>query len=78
MSWRIAIALYLVIWWTILFAVLPFGVRSQAEEGEVVPGSEAGAPARPWLKRKIIATTILASIVLAIVWCVITYKLISL
>ncbi|MGL4496733.1 MAG: DUF1467 family protein, partial [Beijerinckiaceae bacterium] len=31
------IAIYFVIWWIILFAVLPFGVRSQVEEGKVVP-----------------------------------------
>ena len=31
---------YLLIWWVTLFAVLPIGVRGQAEEGEVVRGSE--------------------------------------
>ena len=32
------IALYFIIWWTLLFAILPFGVRSQAEAGEVAHG----------------------------------------
>ena len=34
-----AIAIYFIIWWTVLFAVLPFGVRSQEESGAVAPGS---------------------------------------
>jgi predicted secreted protein len=61
------LALYFVIWWILLFAVLPFGVRSQAESGEVVHGSEPGAPALPALREKAIWTTLVASIVLVVV-----------
>jgi predicted secreted protein len=60
------VALYFVIWWILLFAVLPFGVRSQAESGEVIHGSEPGAPALPALREKAIWTTLVASIVLII------------
>ncbi len=60
-------ALFFVIWWILLFAVLPFGVRSQAEAGEVVRGSEPGAPALPALREKAIWTTLVASIVLVVV-----------
>ena len=42
-----AIAIYFLIWWVVLFAVLPWGVRSQEEAGEVVPGTDPGAPAAP-------------------------------
>ena len=61
------LALYFVIWWILLFAVLPFGVRSQTESGEVVRGSEPGAPALPALREKAIWTTLVASVVLVIV-----------
>ncbi len=61
------IALYFVIWWILLFAVLPFGIRSQAESGEVVAGSEPGAPSAPALREKAIWTTLLAAIVLVAV-----------
>ncbi|MBB3019935.1 putative secreted protein [Microvirga lupini] len=61
------LALYFVIWWILLFAVLPFGVRSQTEAGEVVRGSEPGAPALPALREKAIWTTLVASVVLIIV-----------
>lgn len=58
------LALYFVIWWILLFAILPFGIRSQAETGEIVAGSEPGAPAAPALQEKAIWTTLVASIVL--------------
>lgn len=57
-------ALFFIIWWTLLFAVLPFGIRSQAETGEVVRGTEPGAPTAPALREKAIWTTLVAAIVL--------------
>ncbi|MGL4495208.1 MAG: DUF1467 family protein [Beijerinckiaceae bacterium] len=62
------IAIYFVIWWIILFAVLPFGVRSQVEEGKVVPGSEPGAPVAPKLVQKAIWTSVLAAVLTALVY----------
>ena len=44
MSLTFAIAIYVVIWWTVLFAVLPIGVRTQGEDGVVVPGTPESAP----------------------------------
>jgi predicted secreted protein len=44
MSVSFAIAIYVVIWWTVLFAILPIGVRTQGEDGFVVPGTPASAP----------------------------------
>jgi predicted secreted protein len=61
-----SVALYFVIWWVLLFAVLPFGVRSQAESGEVIQGSEPGAPALPALREKAIWTTLVSSVVLVL------------
>lgn len=65
-----ALALYFVIWWTVLFAVLPFGVRSQAETGEVAQGTEPGAPALPGMLRKALITSVIAAVVFLIVWYV--------
>jgi predicted secreted protein len=64
-SW---IAIYFVIWWVSLFTVLPFGVRSQLEEGEVVPGSEPGAPARPRWIRILLVNSALSLVYLAGIW----------
>ncbi len=68
---------YLLIWWMTLFAVLPFGVRGQAEEGEVVRGSEPGAPVDSQMKRKVILTTIIATILWLIVCSIILSGLLN-
>ena len=78
MSLATAIAIYFLIWWLVLFAVLPWGVRSQHEEGEVAPGSDPGAPVIPKLKRKLLWTTIVAGLVFALWYVVYTYRLIAL
>ena len=59
------VAMYFVIWWICLFAVLPLKVRTQGEAGEVVPGTPASAPARPQLAIKAGITTVVAGLVLA-------------
>lgn len=66
MSVITAIAIYFLIWWVVLFAVLPFRVRSQREAGEVVAGSDPGAPALPLLVWKLFWTTVVAGIVFAL------------
>jgi predicted secreted protein len=58
-----ALAVYFVIWWIVLFMVLPFGIRSQHEGGEVEPGTDPGAPVLPNLKRKALWTTVGATVV---------------
>jgi predicted secreted protein len=78
MGGALSVALYFVLWWTLLFAILPLGVRSQGEEGEITPGSEHGAPARPRLLWKFAITTVVTTIVFSIVYVVVNYKLISL
>ncbi|MEQ8544350.1 MAG: DUF1467 family protein [Roseitalea porphyridii] len=60
MGWLSAFAIFFIIWWVVLFAVLPFGVRSQAEDGSVEPGTEAGAPVAPRLGFKVALTTAIA------------------
>ncbi len=73
------IAIYLTIWWTVLFAVLPLGVKSHAEEGVPVPGGgDPASPVNPNLKRKFITTTWVAAILCALVYAVIRFGLIDL
>jgi predicted secreted protein len=72
-----AIAIYFLIWWVVLFAVLPFGVRSQRESGDVAPGTDPGAPAVPHLKRKLLWTTLVAGLVFALFYLVYSYRLVT-
>jgi predicted secreted protein len=78
MSLTFGIAVYFVIWWIALFAVLPFGVRTQHEEGKVVPGTPASAPVRPRYFMIVVATTVVAAMVFALGYAAITIGLIDL
>ncbi len=68
MSIGIGIAGYLLLWWVLLFAVLPLGVKSQREMNDVIPGSEPGAPVRPQLWRKALTTSIVAAFAWAVIY----------
>ncbi len=73
------IAIYLTIWWTALFAILPLGVRSYAEEGKPVPGGgDPSAPVNPNLRRKFITTTWVAAILWAALWAILHFHLVKL
>ena len=60
MSWITGAAVYLVTWWIVLFAVLPFGVR---QEENPRAGLDRGAPARPHMGLKLLATTLVSGVV---------------
>lgn len=57
-----AIALYFVVWWTLLFAVLPFRAK---DDGSIpyVPGQDPGAPPLPQMRRKALWTTLISDVV---------------
>jgi predicted secreted protein len=57
------IAIYFLIWWITLFAVLPFGVRSQHEGEEYTEGTDPGAPIAARIGIKLLWTTAVASVV---------------
>src|SRR5262245_53789231 len=74
MNWALGTATFFIIWWTLLFAILPFGVRSQHEAESMVPGTDPGAPVRPRLLLKLGVNTVLAAILWAIAnWAYIRY-----
>ena len=58
MGWATGLMVYLVIWWTVLFAILPLGVKRVENPGR---GEDRGAPERPDLKRKAIITSLVAA-----------------
>ena len=58
--WFSQAAIFLLIWFVILFAVLPWGVRQPTEPE---PGHDPGAPVNPQLGRKAIVTTVISLLV---------------
>jgi len=73
------VAIYVVIWWTVLFAMLPIGVRTSEEAGEkALPGTAESAPHLPNLLPKMVATTVVSSIVFAALYAIVVYRVITL
>lgn len=71
------IAIYIIIWWVVLFIVLPLGMNQGPQE-RPTDGADWGAPAQPNLKKKFLTTTWIAAIVWIVVILVIQFQLIPL
>ena len=78
MSKSFAVAVFFIIWWTLLFAVLPFWVHTQDDAGEVVPGTPRSAPKAPRLLRVFLTTTALSIVLFAVFYWVVTARVITL
>jgi len=65
MGWGLGVSIYFLIWWVVLFAVLPWGVRvpDQPEEGHAT-----SAPSNPHLWRKAVATTVVSGLIWVVVY----------
>lgn len=62
-----AVVIFVLIWWSVFFAVLPWGVRGRWEaDDDGVHGAEPGAPVKPDLKRKALITTGISAVLWAI------------
>lgn len=70
MAYKIStiLAIYFVLWWIVLFLTLPFGVRSQHEDGEGTDGTDPGAPVLSRMKAKLLWTTLISAAVFAAGW----------
>ena len=78
MSITTAIAVYFILWWVVLFAVLPFGVRSQEESGAVEPGTDPGAPTVPAIWSKLVWTTVASTVIFAVCAVLYRYRIVTL
>jgi predicted secreted protein len=71
MSITSALVLYAVLWFLTMLMILPLGVKSQAEAGEVEPGTPAGAPDQPMIGRKMLwATGVSAALWAVLFWII--------
>ncbi len=65
-----ALAIFFLIWWVVLFAVLPWGIRSQHEGQEMVAGTDPGAPTKARIGSKLLWTTLLAIAIYGVAYAV--------
>jgi predicted secreted protein len=65
MSWVTYFAIYFIVWWITLFAVLPFGLKTQDENEEVTLGTVSSAPRGPHVLRAMLWTTLVSMLICA-------------
>lgn len=63
MGWVSFAAIFFIVWWLVLFAVLPMGLKTQDDEGEVTLGTVSSAPRGPHMLRAVFRATIVAAVV---------------
>jgi predicted secreted protein len=74
MSWVSGVVVYAVLWWLVIFCVLPLGVKP-ANEAHL--GHDPGAPANPRIGYKVLLTTIITTAVFGVVYLIIVSNLIT-
>ncbi|HUI17489.1 MAG TPA: DUF1467 family protein [Alphaproteobacteria bacterium] len=76
MTWFEGLVTFIIIWWLVLFMVLPWGVRIPAE-GEAEKGHATSAPLRPRLWLKVLVTTGIALVLWGLAFALASSDLIS-
>ena len=74
MGWLSGILVYLVVWWLVIFMVLPWGVKPPDNPG---PGHATSAPDRPMLWRKVAITSVITAVVWVIIYLAIENSWVS-
>ncbi|WP_341760142.1 DUF1467 family protein [Candidatus Endowatersipora endosymbiont of Watersipora subatra] len=67
------IAIYFIIWWLLLFIILPFRASSQLKQGHVVRGTDPAAPVNPQILKRILCNTIVSGFIFFLYWLVVYY-----
>ena len=76
MNWVEGIVVYVLVWWVVIFAILPFWVRPQ-DQDNVPPGHAPGAPVHPYLWRKAAITTVVSAVIWAGIYALVSSDLLS-
>lgn len=70
------IGIYAIIWWLVIFMVLPWGVR-RIDAEDLGKGEDPGAPEKPRMVMKLLITTVVSGVIFALVYLVIVSGVIS-
>ncbi len=66
MTWISLSAVFFIIWWIVLFAMLPFGLRTQDDDKDVTLGTVSSAPRGAHMLKTVIRTTVVSVLIVAI------------
>ena len=74
-----SIIVYVMIWWIIFFSVLPVGIQSKKEIfKEKFGGIDPGAPNNPKMGKKFLTTTLITTIIFAVIYYLVEIDLLNL
>ncbi|MFQ5764926.1 MAG: DUF1467 family protein [Rhodospirillales bacterium] len=76
MDWVTGLATYVIIWWLVIFMVLPWGVR-RIDPDDLGEGEDPGAPEKPRMLMKIAVTTVVSGVIFGLVYLVVISGVIS-
>ncbi|PVH29754.1 DUF1467 family protein [Pararhodobacter oceanensis] len=68
-----AFVIYAFAWFISLLVVLPLRLTTQGEAGEKVAGTPSSAPVNPQLRKKLVITTVAATVVFVLIYVTIVY-----
>lgn len=71
MSWISFAALFFVVWWTVIFATLPFSLRTQDDDEEVTLGTVSSAPRGPHMWRVALRTTVVTALIMGTLYLIV-------
>ncbi len=70
MSWVSVFAVYFILWWIVLFATLPFSLKTQDDERDVTLGTVSSAPNGPHMLRAMLRTTVVSALIVGAYYAV--------
>jgi predicted secreted protein len=76
MSLTEIVVVYIIIWWLVLFMVLPFGI-TRVDPDTLLPGQDPGSPAKGRMVLKLVITSGVTAVLVGIYYFVATSGLIS-
>jgi len=78
MTLALSIATYVICWWLIFFVILPLGIKTQEEAGDIKPGTPGSAPVNHRLPMKLLVTTLISGLFFASFYYAMQNNMISL
>jgi len=63
-----SVVVFIILWWLVLFIILPRNINSQYEKGNIIEGTDPGAPTNPNIVKKLVITTFITSLLFAIIF----------
>ena len=74
-----SIIVYVMIWWIIFFSLLPVGIQSNKQVfKEKIGGMDPGAPKNPKIGKKYLITTLITTIIFAVIYYLVEIDLLNL